>query len=311
MPEIIEIEGDVARLVSKSITKQVPLDKLLELVEKVTPTTVPTIAKSQVFGHYVEKPRDGIRQMFVLCELQPGTRSITKYLKRRSPRQMVRYRLSMPYTFFWFYGQAPLNSSPNVDWSITSTRIFYSKEEYKDMNSKFIVAPLPNLSSAGEVCWGSTGAGFNQSLAKQLDERVNNWYVSEFNDDLDSGIRYPYGEPNMKRWVEESAADPMSWRNWPEFNDPDRQYKIEDLMRDYAVELPTVERFRGNEFIPEITLPMTFGRWEEFWLSIPAEQRRFGLRALENLREDDPANVPDEPVITEDTSTLDDGGVPV
>ena len=64
-------------------------------------------------------------------------------------------------------------------------------------------------------------------------------------------------------------------------------------------------RFEGVEFISEINLPATFGRWEEWWNRIPARERLRALRAAENIQTEGPFVEP-TPVATPET---DDGGV--
>lgn len=309
MPEIIEIEGNIARIVTKNVVRQVPLSEIMKRIEKVPAITLPTLARSQVFAH--QQPGNGSETyLYALCELPPGIRSITKNNKRTSPRGMRRYRLSIPWTYFWFQARTNDSREREQRWAVYDTRVFVSNSQYQGINHPMIVAPFPNLDSMGTVCWGSTSTLANQSLASQLDQKVNEWFLSDFNDDLDSHCHLPYGERNYLRWVTESREDANSWRSWPEFSDPDRRITVTSLLEQHGIELTEAQRFTGGGFIPPVNLPMTFGRWEEWWATIPYEERLRAIRSGQNVQADAPDTfVENEP---EDNNTeVDDGGVAV
>lgn len=312
MPEIIEIENGIARVINKNIVRQVPLNEVLRRIEKVPEITLPTIARSQVFAHLKTRER-GETAMYILCELQPAVRNITKNVRRGYPRGLRRYRLSMPWTYFWFQAftsDSVTSGNRSQRWAVHSTRVYFARDQYKDIDSSMIVASLPNLDSIGEVCWGSTATNINQSLADQLDQKVNDWYLSDFNDDLDSHVHLPYGERNYLRWVTESRENINSWRNWPEFSETDRRVTVRSLLASVGEEISDAERFTGGGFItPIANLPMTFGRWEEWWQTIPSAERLRALRAGENIRVDEPDTFEEDDDIPE-IEEVDDGGVP-
>jgi len=310
MPEFIEIEDGIARLITKTVSRQIPLAELVKYVEHIPDVTLPSIARTQVFAHQSYSVSD--TKMLILCELPPGVRSITKNIRRGTPRGLRRYRLSIPWTYFWFYASSnDLPTSEIRNWSIYSTRIFSAKEQYKDINSPMIVAPLPNLSADGEVCWGSTSVPLRQSLADQLDQKVNEWYLSDFNDDLDGNVRLPYGETSLKRWVTESRESANSWRNWPEWEDARRQVTVKSLLEHAGVETPFAEKFISDGFIPPANMPLTYGAWDEWWALVNSAQRLRALRSLENLIQDMPDFAPEEIFEEDSIADNDDGGVAV
>ena len=59
----------------------------------------------------------------------------------------------------------------------------------------------------------------------------------------------------------------------------------------------------------DMTTQLTYGHWEQYFrTAIPEQQRARALRALENLRDDNPTAFSDE---EEDSDDADDGGVPI
>lgn len=303
--EIIEIEGNIARVITKTVSRIVPLDELIKNLERRVPVTLPSIGRTQVFAYWDETDVSH-KQMFILAELGPSVRSITKIQRDRRTRK--RYRLAFPWTYFWFRAETSASESATTfDWIINSGQVFFAKERYVDVNSKFIVAASPNIDSSGSICWGTTGVGHNQPLGSQIDQRVAEWYNSNFNSDLDGYTWYPYASNNFRRWVEESTGNPNCWLDWEEFH-THPQSSVKDLLNIAIGNIAGPERFVGQELIPVPELPFSFGRWEEWWSGqVPAEERQRALIALQNAIADSPEFVPAAATPTEEG----DGGVVV
>lgn len=302
----IEIENGVARYVTRNVRKEVPLETLLPSLVRTAPVTLPSIPRSMVAGFWDESDPSQ-KTMYMLCELQPAVRAI---VKQNRSRQRYQYRLSFPWTYFWFRAStSDPNHSNTFRWSISEGRVYFSRQKYEHIDSPLIVAAIPNLSADGTICWGSTGVNPSQNLAGLIDQRVNEWYGSDFNSDLDSNMRLPYGERNFGRWVRESAENPNSWQQWPEWDSTERRITLRNLFQEHLGNVPTPEKFITNGLIPAVELPYTFGRWEEWWNnSVPQEQRLRAFRALENMIADSPDTAPEneEPEVV---TAIDDGGV--
>jgi len=177
-------------------------------------------------------------------------------------------------------------------------RVFWSKNRYNDPNATDCIrALLPNVYNDGRICFGSTGADANQSIANRLDQTVNEFFSSEFNNDL--GVAYPNEWRGYRAWVAATAKDPMGWMSWPDLG-PDQtnwtKYSWNSIIgewntvptRDIPVAVP--------DPIPPLALNASFGRIEQWLDSLTPAQRIRIDRALE-LR---PADVAVEPETTED-----------
>lgn len=307
--EILEIVGNIATYKTVTINRRVPLAELLGRVERAPRIVAPTTPRSSVFFAWDQEGREN--KMYMLCETPPSVRSIVKANGARK----FRYKLGMPWTYFWFIATTVDITRVDVthEWSISTGHIFMSKDKYNGTETPLMVAPLPNVNATGEICWGSTAANRRQNLADQIDERVNGWYLSEFNDHLDRHIRFPYGEKNMGRWVRETETNPMAWRDWPEWDLTDRRFTVKTLLEQQGREFTMLERYPAAEFIPPAPLPMTFGRWEEWAADIPSDQRFRLLTTLNNMAADNPETVRIAPAVAAAAAAVNanDGGVPV
>ena len=305
---IIQIENGVVKIIRQETERTVALSEFVRGLERRVPVELPLIARSQVFTYWDETDANH-KKMYILAEIAPNVRTIHK-----RGRTLKNYRLALPWTYMWFIAETSGDIHGN-NWSITNGQVFFSKVRYTRPDEKILMpAFLPNLYANGGVCWGSTGASHNQSLADQIDERVNGWYLSDFNSDLDHHVRYPYGGTNFKRWVEESKDDPACWMKWPEWEDTSlEKWSVQELFNANQGGIELIPRFNSRIAIPEVVLPYTFGRWEDFWRSIPAEHRGRAIIAAQNLIGDvgeavfAPTPAANDMFVDED----DDGGVAV
>lgn len=304
MSEIIEIEGNLVSLVSRTVSRQMSLEDFIPYISIQKPITFPTIARSQVFAHY-ELPAS---KMFALCEISPGIRTIRKNMSDGTARS---YRLAFPWTYFWFQISGVNLTDSDIPY-IDDYRIYFARERYSDINTPMIPALLPNVYSDGRICWGSTGVSSSLSMSDQLDGLVNGWYSSRFNSDLDGNRPYPYGENSFRRWVEESARSATCWEMWPEWNQ--EVTKVKDLLEEAGTSYrPAVVRLANT--IPEIRTPASFGRWEDWWQEIPIVERRRALIAAQNVEQ---SHIPDtlgqtyiSNQINSDDDFYNDGGIEI
>lgn len=308
---IIEMDGNIVRYIDRTVRREVPLEDFLSKLEHRVPANLPSIGRTQVYA-YFDETDDRNKVLYALCELPPGIRTIRK----RTSSGMRSYRLGVPWTFFWWRANTSEDPQTTTNWGINSGQVFVGRHKFDGIDTEFIPAPFPNLSGDGGICWGNVGVGHRQSLANQLDERTTTFFNTEFNTDLDRHIRLPYGAPTMKRWVEETAENPTAWMDWPEFTSPDTfKYSVRRLLQEHAgitfPDAPPV--WNASVAIPEPELPMTYGRWDQFHMSLPAEERMRALISLQNLRADNPEFVPETPTIP--TAPIidynDDGGIPI
>jgi hypothetical protein len=296
--EIIEVEGDLMRLVTRAVQYEIPLKDALPFLVTQQPITFPTEPRSQVFAHF-DASNPQAKTLYSLAEIPPGIRNIRKGDRR--------YRLAMPWTYFWFVSTTSREVSSN-SWSLEHYYVFHAKDRYVGLDSQMIVARLPNVYSSGKICWGTTGAPANLSIADRIDTLVNDWYISTFNFDLDGEVPLPYGEETYRRWVEESRANVSCWQNWPEWSNTNvEKFSTRTLLSINGI-TPSVENITLPAFIPPVETELTFGRWEDWFLrNTTPEQRGRAFYSLQNLRADDPIQVPE--FVPVDLS--DDGGVPI
>lgn len=303
MPEILEIQGDEVVVRRTEVLRKMKLAQLMPHLVQRAPVTLPNLPRTAVFAHYDEsQPNKKI--VYFLSEIAPGIKTITKENKL-SGHNKRRYRLAMPWTYFWFVA---VQEGTRTNFTITDYRCFHSRKQYKDVaTSEFFVAFCPNIyKDNGTICFGSTGAPVD-TVDKQIDYIVNTWYTTEFNDHLDrSDMMWPFGGNSFKNWVERTSSDGTNaWLDFPEWNSTRKKFTIADLL---GAGVARTDKMTSDVSIPEIPVPMTFGRAEEWLKSIsPVNRGRLKIALGNMLAEDDDAIE----MSVEPLEVTDDGGIPV
>lgn len=297
MTQVIEIEGELVTFVEKNVTRQVTLAELLPHLENRVVVEVPSLPRSAVFVRYDES-NPPLKKAYFLCEIAPGIKNIIKNGRR--------YRLAMPWTYLWF--ECTSDGSNSV-WSIEDYRAFHAKEQYRDMNSPMVKAFNPNLYEDGRICFGSTGAPITLPLGERIDHLVNNWYLTEFNNDLEDYFHLPHNYDSFRDWVEASRENANCWMGWANWSSPDWTITVKELVDDHTTR-PLVATVAGQ--IRPIQVPYTFGRAEEYLRTLSPEMRGRLLVALENIAADNSADVvrPEMPTAF-NFDADDDGGEPI
>jgi Prokaryotic E2 family D len=302
MTQIIEIEGSLIRVIDKRVTHEASIKDILPHLVQQQPVFLPSAPRTQVAAYYDPRNSHG-KKIFFLCELPPQTRSIIKSARR--------YRLSMPWTFFWFSASTS-DDINSTRWSLDDYYVFHSLRRYTGPNTRFISALLPNVYANGRICFGSTGADPNQALADRIDQLVNDWYLTRFNSDLDGERPKPFEASTYREWVDGTRTNPNYWQTWPEFN-TQPQITILDLLQNAAVDRASLPMdMSATGVIAEVPRPFTIGRAEEYFTNNFTPEERTRLRMALDLNADNPDFfVPIETITTTNTADVDDGGEPV
>lgn len=305
MVQHLEIQGELVQVVERQVVRQIKLQDLMPHMVKELPVTLPVLPRTAVFVHY-DPTNPTAKRINFLCEVPAGIRTITKENKTGGNKR--RYKLAFPWTYFWI---TAVSQGTKLDsFVIDNYKALHSRNRFtKVEGSEFYVAFLPNIYSvSGEICFGSTGAPVG-SLADQVDDIVNNFYLTEFNDHLDrTDMVWPYGGSNFKNWVEATEVKgAAAYKTFPEWDNGARtKFTMADLIGTSS-KLRT-ERIEGSVVIPEIPSPMTFGRAEEWFKNLSKQDRGRLKIAMENLVEDDPDAIEMPQAVAE---VADDGGIPV
>lgn len=305
----IVIEGEMARIEETNVVQTARLSDILSGLEARPPITM-FHPRSAIATHWDESALP-MRQVTFLCELSPGIRSIVKSGRR--------FRLAMPWTYFVFK-----LSGTNLDrMSLDDSLVYHTNQKVMDGNSRLWAAFLPNVYSDGRICYGSTGVSPNQPLSQRIDQLVNEWYLTTFNNDLIDGRRRPFPfEPHPKSsllpWATATREQGASaWLSFPEwdmttgYNDEAPNWTVEEA---FNSDVSRMSPMTFTEAIPAIPVPATFGRTEEWLRGLSAVQRGRLLSSLTVLQTENPALVEVTPEDTTATPTntgpIDDGGEP-
>lgn len=292
MPEMLEIEGGLARIVRRDVIREVALADAIKLIETRVPVSTPLLpTRTRTFRL---NPTNNANWMIeVLSEREPKVRTITVYGEELT--------LSMPWTYF-------LHTYQSVDqgttWMAYDGYAFFAKEAIKSEDDLLIPALLPNISSDGNICFGTGTRNYGTDLAPQIEGSINDFWLSTFT----HGNMDPYwpGRRNTPRaWQLMTEREPDGWKDWREF-DPDADHghpftptavhRLFHHITDRSQVLVTANA------IPELRTAPTFGMAEEYWANLTPLQRTRLERGLALFREraDDAAFEPEPVLFTED-----------
>lgn len=288
----IKIENELVTVINESVERSVRLEDWLPLIEKRSPVLLPVLPQSTRAIWW--DPTDiASQKLMLMMEQQPQT--------IRLNMQGHTKVLSIPWTRFVFYASTPGPTRP-LSWRLEDYRIFWSKNRYQDPSAHdMIKALLPNVYGDGRICFGSTGARADQSLADRLDQTVNEFYISAFNHDL--GIDYPNRWRGFAPWIRMTERNPNAWMDWPDwesgrFGEFSWNTLNEGYFRNTTSRLDEVIATNG---IPPLQTGATFGRVEEWIAGLNNNQRARLYAVSSELR----AMAPEEwlPIAEPDSDT--------
>lgn len=296
MSQQIIIEGDLVRLVSITTERSISLADWLPSIERRPAVYTPVLPRATRALWF--DPSDQTNQkMVVLMEVEPQVVSLNK--------QGTIHRVMMPWTRFVFY----CTNNPGINnaerWRLEDYRVFWSKNRYTDPAAEdSIRALLPNVYDDGRICFGSTGVNAEQSIADRLDQTVNEFYASTFNNDL--SISYPNNWRGFRAWATATARDHMGWMQWPDLQPENyswAHYSWNRIITDWANESVTRhDPVMTPDGIPPLHLGASFGRVTE-WLNALTPMQRSRIRlATDQIPEDAFGNILDD----EDENTEED-----
>lgn len=290
MTQIIQIEGELVRVLETTLLREARLEDVLPHIETAKPITAGMLPKSALFIHWDETdPMNRRVQLF--CEQSPGVR--TSVWNNR------RFVLSIPWTYYLF--DFFVKGTPNDNthpWALRDSRVYWAKEPVSGLDSKIYTALVPNCDTQGGICWGSTGVQGNLPLGVRVDRTISEFYQSVFTHSNGAGSPWQSvtGKDNWAMWDKESKKDPAAWMKFPEWEDRKsgimREMTVKDVLGSYHDRTKPIE---VESAIPEMVTPMTFGRSEEWLKGITAVDRHRLFVALTNMQADEPATMEPPP----------------
>lgn len=292
MPQLIEIEGSLARVISREVVFESQLKDMMPFIENRPPITLPIIPSRTRVVHW--DATDTAKQTLeLLIELEPSLRTLTMQPDpwgRGAAGGNKTHKVTLPWTLFHF--KMFTTNPTSTSWTFEDYRCFFSKERITDLEQDIIPALLPNVFEDGRICFGNTGADAHQTVSDRVDQIVNEWYVSNFNNIGHTRPHYlPWGSATFAKWEKETKRSPFAWKDFPEW-DPEtpegrnhHHYQVKDVFKST---LTRTGQIRTEGSIPDLPIIPTFGRAEE-WLLALDDNQRFRLRqALANVEADRP-----------------------
>lgn len=312
MTEILEIENGLVRRVTRQTSDAVPLAEILPHLQSTTQDITLFHPRSAIFT--ARRTVRNSTEMSFFCELPAGRRNIRKIDRT--------YDLSMPWTYFLFTLTSPTPDNL-IGWQLINRRVFHAPQRVMDQNARVWAAFLPNVDDMANICFGTTGVNTELPLPQRIDKMVDDWYLTEFNNDMHAGRVHPlpFNAPlpnGWRLWVEATREHGGSaFLRFPEWaanparpSESGPNWLVSDLLST-RTERPAVATV--IDAIPPIPEGATFGRTEEFVANVLDPVGRLRLEvALANHRAEHPEDFAVPEVLATFTPSLeDDGGIPI
>ena len=275
MVQRVVIENSLVSIEERTVLYQVPISEWLPRIEKRSPIRTPVLPLGTRSVIWDDTDLTNQRLM-VLIEEQP------KIIRMNFLGGI--HELSIPWTRFFFYAHTsdPTNT---LAWNLADYRVFWSKSQYRDPAlADMIPAMLPNVYPDGRICFGSTGADMDQTLAERLNQTCNEFYVSNFNRDLT--IRRPDSARSYRAWERMTQKDPTGWTKWTDW-DPNNGlhqfFSFDSLLAGNRI--PNIRDGRNAPMIaadgiPDVPMGATIGRINEWLDQFDNSQRDRLLQAM-------------------------------
>lgn len=290
MPEFIEIEGDVARIITKTLVREVPLAAVLPHIETRLPIASPILPDNARLFH-LDPTDQNMWRMVTVVETPPLVRTLNLEAGRWGRgRDALHPRVAIPYTEFVFFLQSV---DQGANWSIVDYGIYHSPEPLSgNPHQKLLPALLPNVYSDGRICFGNTAPRLptDAHINNRINAIVNEFYLTDFTDHRVRDYFIPWQTtttPSYATWVANTAENPRCWMNWPEWQDTDihhTRFTVQDVIsrrgpaRTTPIDLP--------DGIPDLAFNATFGRAEEWFRALTRTQQLRHVTAARNVRPD-------------------------
>lgn len=275
MANIIEIEGDLVRVIAKTTAYEMALSDFLPNLETHTPVSLPLLPKNSTRAISYDASNTDDAKLNIMLEQPPRVINLDLV--------GTVHRLSIPFTR-WYFSMSGTHGSNR--WGMDDYRIFWAQRPFDSPTSKdMIPALVPNIyNESGSICFGSTGANANASIADRIDQTMNEFYATRFNHDL--GIHYPNGWNGYTEWERMTVQTPNEWMKWPDW---DGRYPLFSYADICGTRFDRSQQLAVVDPIPAIPLGASFGRIEEWVDALPQNHRARLLRAITAAAQREPA----------------------
>lgn len=295
MTRRIEIEGDLIRTIEYDVLHQGNLQDVLPLIENRPPVTL-LHPRSAIYTHWDESNPNEKHVRF-LCELEPAIRML-----RKSNRG---YRVAVPWTYFVFsFYTSDANPTTTHNWSMADHSVFHAPRRLESLEDMLYVAFLPNVDERGSICFGTTGVRTDQPLQNRIDQLVNEWYLTMFNNDLVAGRShpFPFNGTGLGPWVAATREHGLqAYTMFPEWNMTNVPKRPAHEFLDLAE--PRSAMVTLTDTIPPMATSPTFGRTEEWLRELTPTQRYRILVSMNNIIAEDPNAVAAQTTTLQTTTT--------
>jgi len=278
------VEGNLAIRETVTRTEGVPLDKMLENLTAYQPLEI--LPTPRNMRSIKVSPRPGMQlRAQVIVGHDPTKRRITHKMcpassNRRLPKS---YLLQFPYGLFWFAllgNRLPGLEGDTIVWTPQGWGYIWMKEPFNNLNQLGWAARMPNMYGDSRICFGANSINGSLPLGSYIDQSVNTFWTSEFNQDLEN--RWPYD--TMKQWEDAPDGD---WENWAVWSNGLGK-PVRDMMKRFDEDMDWTDPVADSVSLPIPPLPMsaTFDNLDRWIAELTPENRARLFTTMDLTRSD-------------------------
>lgn len=307
MAQIIELEGNVARIVERTISYECPLDQIASLLVAEKPIITGALPSNLAFMvangldtfYVIEVPpsKEHLRIVlrgtgyvhqedyrYFLNDFERGERTVSDCDEECEPFCGIEHESDdlddenfptvtavFPVSVPWQYWIFCMRDQTGGSYPTMRFTIgLWSNDRITSLDEPLYPMTIPNMNGQGYPCWGDTGTG-EQTVRARIDDLVNNFYSSDFNCDYgpNSG-----GFETLSAWADASKLDGI------DFVMP--MYNSSTTLR-HNIDTPEIRDASNIVYPARPPLPTTFENRHDFrawWADLPQTARTIVLDSL-------------------------------
>lgn len=292
--QIIELEGEVARYIERTIIQETTIDTLKKQLTTQIATIFPLLpTHSTRYAGFDPNQNKGL----FLVEVPPDRHHLRIWhsgdedrfmddAERSDNEGIGVFNVQLPYSYFTFPVNLFISNEDRlVDFSIERVGLLWSPKPIREPSNPLWYAKMPNIDDGGGICWGDT-VTTQPTLSESIDAMINGFFSSVFNEDL--GHMTPFGT-SMTEW-EENSDEPLGYMTWDMWNQGP-PFTLEDLWEQYMgatnlFPIPNMANLSNNNInIPELPATLTILRAKEWFEGLTDRQQariRAGIELVGN-----------------------------
>jgi hypothetical protein len=217
--QVIEIRGGIARTWQQTLISEAPMDNVMPLLGRRELLATPILPRGTISISIDPESQLGV----VVVETSPSRQTIRIVKSNENDERDTegQWTVPMPY-LYWAIRFSSTNGSINsltTGITITESQLFWRPTRLRHGNDDLWQAKIPNVGESAVICWGGVPSDIvSRALGERVDELINTFFGSDFNDDL--GWNTPAAfDGDFDAWANSSEYEYPDWSDFSGYGD--------------------------------------------------------------------------------------------